>query len=326
MEDAFPSVWGVAQEIAAIYRDPGSAKNEMEALLPFLDRRFQDDFFQVVSGKRVGWPDTPTIQRAETPIWAIIALTQVIHRTRDDPESKAKYLRYLDAAQEIADQYRPLRDGGWNIAREDSPGNHQIYTTTLALHALLELRGSDLCWHANCTELNNMIRASVAWLAAAFVDDGMMTGWRKSLTDDKPPDRDLSIFVYGALGRASVDLKIELPSAIEQEAIKQLIELKDRTYLPSQQDIEYWVHFTDEQGKSEAVNCPTRVFWYPWAIEALPRWLQYAHQHRSPSEITALNRSLTHILHSISDAMLKDMTHSLMFVRAETLYGIDGLQ
>jgi hypothetical protein len=62
--------------------------------------------------------------------------------------------------------------------------------------------------------------------------------------------------------------------AIEQAAIKQLIALKDRTYLPSQQDIEYWVRFTNERGKSEAANCPTRVLWYPWAIEALSRWLQ----------------------------------------------------
>jgi len=327
MEDVFPDVWGVAQEIAAIYRDPGSAKNEMEALLPSLDQMFKGGFLQVVSGKRVGWP-TLTIQRAETPIWAIMALTQVIHRARDDPESKAKFLRYLDAAQEIADQYRPLKDGGWNIAREDRPGNHQIYTTTLALHALLELRGSNLCWHANCTELNNMIRASVAWLADAFVDNGTMAGWRKNLTDDKPPDRDLSIFVYGALGRASVDLKIELPSAIEQAAIKQLIALKDHTYLPSQQEIAYSVQFTDKQGKYKEVNCPTRVFWYPWAIEALPRWLQYVHQHGFPPQTTtALNRSLAHILlGSISDAMLDDVTHSHMFVRAETLYGIDGFQ
>jgi TIR domain-containing protein len=325
-QDAFPSVWGVAQEIAAIYRDPGSAKNEREALLPLLDQMFQDDFFQVVSGKRVGWRDTITIQRAETPIWAIMALTQVIHRARDDPESKAKFLRYLDAAQEIADQYRPLSDGGWNIAREDRPDNHQIYTTTLALHALLELRASDLCWHANCTELNNMIRASVAWLADAFVDRGVMAGGWRSATDDMPPNRDLSIFVFGALGRASVDLKIELPSAIEQEAIKQLIELEDHTYLPSQQEIAYSVQFADEQGWRSSI-VTTRVFWYPWAIEALPRWLQYAHQHRSPPEITtALNRSLTHILRSTSDAMLDDMTHSLMFVRAETLYGIDGFQ
>ena len=141
-----------------------------------------------------------------------------------------------------------------------------------------------------------------------------------------PPNRDLSIFVYGALGRASVDLKIELPSAIEQEAIKQLIELKDHTYLPSQKEIAYSVQFADEQGW-RASNVTTRVFWYPWAIEALPCWLQYAHQHRFPPEITtALNRSLDHILRSTSDAMLGDMTHSLMFVRAETLYGIDGFQ
>jgi hypothetical protein len=115
--------------------------------------------------------------------------------------------------------------------------------------------------------------------------------------------------------------------AIEQAAIKQLIALKDRTYLPSQQDIEYWVRFTNERGKSEAVNCPTRVLWYPWAIEALSRWLQYTDRNRFPPEIaTALNRSLAHILGSLSDAMLADMSHSQLFVCAETLYGIDGFQ
>jgi hypothetical protein len=115
--------------------------------------------------------------------------------------------------------------------------------------------------------------------------------------------------------------------AIEQAAIKQLIALKDRTYLPSQQDIEYWVRFTNERGKSEAVNCPTRVLWYPWAIEALSRWLQYTDRNRFPPEIaTALNRSLAHILGSLSDAMLVDMSHSQLFVCAETLYGIDGFQ
>jgi hypothetical protein len=102
--------------------------------------------------------------------------------------------------------------------------------------------------------------------------------------------------------------------------------LKDHTYLPSQQEIAYSVQFTDEQGWRPSI-VTTRVFWYPWAIEALTRWLQYAHQHRSRPEITtALNRSLDHILRSTSDAMLGDMTHSLMFVRAETLYGIDGFQ
>jgi len=55
--------------------------------------------------------------------------------------------------------------------------------------------------------------------------------------------------------------------------------------------------------------------------------LQYTDRNRFPPEIaTALNRSLAHILGSLSDAMLADMSHSQLFVCAETLYGIDGFQ
>jgi hypothetical protein len=324
-------VWDVAQAIAAIDRDRGAAKNEIDGLLPLLDQIFQDDLIQVVNSERTGWREgyTNSLQRAETAIWVIMALTQVINRARDDLQSKPKFLRYMDIAQEIADHFRPKSDGGWNIAMEDEPDNHHIYVTALALHALLELRASDLCWHGNCAELNNMIRASVAWLVKAFVDESMMAGWRKNLSDDKPADPDLSTFVYGALGRASVDLGIALPWAIELGAIKQLIALKDRTYLPSQEDIEYWVFVTDKQGGVRVENCPTRVMWYPWAIEALPRWVQYADRNRDrfpPETTTALNRSLAHILDSLSDELLRDMEHSQLFVRAETLYGIAGFQ
>jgi hypothetical protein len=236
-------------------------------------------------------------------------------------------LQNLGVAQEIADQYYPLRDGGWNTFKEEKPSDHHNYTTTLALHALLELRSRGLCWRMDCVQRDEMIRASVAWLVNAFVDDGVVSGWRRSLNDDKPPDPDLSIFVYGALGRASIDLEIQLPATIERAAFQRLIALKDRSYFPSQQDLEHWVYFTDQAGRPQALNLPTRVFWYPWAIEALVHWLRYAEYKQFQPEITAaLNRSLGHILGKASDDMLADMSHSLLFVRAETLYGIDSLR
>jgi hypothetical protein len=320
-------VWDVSQAVAAIYRDPNAQKSELDGLLPLIDQMFQDELLIVVDGQHVGWRDSVTLTRAESAICAAMALTQVIVRKQDDSLAKTKLLQNLDVAQEIADQFHPLHDGGWNIAKEDKPGSHYVYTTTIALHALLELRSRGLCWRTDCARLDEMIRTSVAWLINAFVDDHLMAGWRRTVNDDKPPDPDLSIFVYGALGRASNDLEIELPATIERTALQRLIALKDRAYYPSQQDIEYDVVFIDEQGKLQAVNLPTRIFWYPWAIEALVHWLRYADHNQFPAEITtALNRSLGHILGDLSDSMLADMSHSFMFVRADTLYGIDGFR
>jgi hypothetical protein len=322
-----PLVWDVSQAVAAIYRDPKSAKSERDRLLPVMEQVFQNELLVVVDGRYVGWRDSYTLARAETAIWTVMALTQVIARTPDDSKAKAKLFQDLGVAQEIADQYYSLRDGGWNTVKEDKPSDHYNYTTALALHALLELRSRDLCWRTDCARLDEMIRASVAWLINAFVDDRVGSGWRKTLNDDKPPDPDLSIFVYGALGRASIELGIPLPATLERAAFQRLIALKDRSYFPSQQDIEHWVYFTDETGKPRAVNLPTRVFWYPWTIEALVHWLRYADHKQVQAEVTtALNRSLGHVLGSVSDDMLADMSHSLLFVRAETLYGIDGFQ
>ena len=320
-------MWDVAQAVAAIYRDRDAASSERDRILTLLEQAFQDNLLIVVDGRHVGWRDGYALARAESSIWTVMALTQVIASQGDDAPAKAKLLRHLDIAQEIADQYYPLTDGGWNTFKEEKPSDHNTYTTALALHALLELRSRDLCWRTDCARVHEMIRASVAWLVSAFVDDRRGTGWRKSLTDDKAPDRDISIIVYGALGRAAVDLDVQLPAGIERSALQELIKLKDRSYFPSQQDIEHWVSFTDETGKYQYLNIPTRVFWYPWAIEALVHWLRYADHKHLPTEITtALNRSLGHVLGNASEDMLADMSHSLLFVRAETLYGIDAFQ
>src|SRR5262245_61676835 len=324
-----PGVWDVAQAIAAVYRDPRATKGEIDSLTQLLDPAFGSELLEVVDGHPIGWRDglNAVFTRAESAIWTVMALTQMIARQRDEPQTKTKLLRFMDVVQQMADRYH-LPSGGWNVVTQDQPTNHHIYTTTIALHALLELRASGLCWHEDCARLDEMIRATAVWLIHAFVDDNVMgAGWRKTLNDDKPPDPDLSIFVFGALARASVDVGIELPDAIERAAIGRLVALKDRGYLPSQTDIEYTVRYADKQGRPQWMNFPTRVFWYPWAIEALVHWLRYVDRKQFPAEITtALNRSLGHVLVDVSDAMLADMSRSQIFVRAETLYGIDGFQ
>jgi hypothetical protein len=102
-----PGVWDVAQAIAAVYRDPGATKGEIDSLLRALDPAFGTDLLKVVDGHPIGWRDglDVTFTRAESVIWTVMALTQMIARRSDEPQTKAKLLRFMEVAQKMADRY-----------------------------------------------------------------------------------------------------------------------------------------------------------------------------------------------------------------------------
>ncbi len=318
-------VWDVGQAVSAVYRDPDVSRRDLDLMTPLLDQIFRDDMVLIVNGRPAGWLDSPTLPRAESPIWTTLALSEVLGRASHElsATTRNKLAGYLDAAQAIADSYHPLRDGGWNIAKEEKAENHYVYTTALALHALLELNSKGVCWHGDCARLREMIHAAFDWLINAFVADEGVTGWRRQIDDDKPPDLDLNLYAYGAIGRAAADLSYPIPAKIEKAALEQLIGLAKRSYYPSQEDIEHWTRYVDDQGKRQLVNQPTRLFWYPWALEALVQWLRYADRAQlRPESIQGMQRSLSHLVVDLSDAMLGDVSRAPIFVKAEALYGL----
>lgn len=322
--DGLDSPWSVAQVVAAIYRDSDATSDDVRPIAPLLDRMFQDDLQLKSHGRSVGWRGDGPLARVETILWTMMALTHALkHEGKETEAVRAKYAGYLEIVQEMAEFYYPLRDGGWNIVIGDEPADHSVYSSALALHALLELQSAHLCWRGNCEQLEKMVQETSRWLIRVFVDERPLKGWRSRSSDESPPDQDLSLFVYGVLGRSSVPL----PDVIEKAALQRLTDLRLQSYHPASRDVTLWVTFINDRGQKESVLIRTVVIWYPWATEALVHWLRYIDQRKYPPETKrALERSLGHVLIADSDEMMDVMSRAGLFVVAETCYGINGVR
>jgi hypothetical protein len=328
-EDSGSNAWELAQIAAAIFCDTDAGNDEIRLLTPLLDRIFQKDFLLMSNGKLVGWSgfgwagEGPS-RRAETVLYMMIALRQALSRKDEGIEAvRTKFAGHLQTVQQMAESYYPLNDGGWNTAIEDKPEAHSVYSSALALHALLELDSAALCWRGDCERLAIMIHDVAQRFIRTFVDDKGLVGWQGTMDDNSAPDLDVSLMVYGGLARAPVSI----PDNIRIAALRHLSDLRLRSYAPAYHDIRHWVTFINERGKSEGRSLPTRVFWYPWAVDALLHWLRYAEQQKFPSEIhRSLERSLGHLLTSESEDMKSDLRQAALYAVAETYYGIGGIR
>jgi TIR domain-containing protein len=323
--DTTASVWTLAQVAAALYRDPDAAEDELRPLGPLIDRVFQEDFVLTDSnGDPVGWPGDGPLPRAETALWMIIAMSHALQRKESAVEAmRPTYLHRLETVQRIAENYYPLRDGGWNVVRESKFEEHNYYTSALALYALLELDEAHLCWRGSCERLTQMIRETTQWLLSNFVDEKRLTGWRRTFDDNGAPDPELSLMVYGAIVRAPVTL----PDNVRIAALAQLTDLRLRPYYPAAHDIRHWVVYTNDRGRLDSISIPTMVLWYPWAAETLVHWQRYAEAKGFPPEIkVALARSLSHVILDGIEDMTDDMAHVPLYTLGETAYGISGVR
>jgi TIR domain len=315
------SVWDRGQFMAAIYRDPDASNDDIRLLTPWLDQIFQKDFLLMSNGKPIGWSMVNS-DRVDAALWMIMTLSQALRRKDQEIEAaRMKFLGYLETVQQIAENYYPLNNGGWNIVIEDKHEAHNPHTSALALHALLELESAAICWRGDCELLTTMIKDTAQRFIRTFVDQKRLGGWGDTLSDDPAPDADVSLMVYGALGRG----RVSIPDNIRRAALNQLSDLRFRSYIPPHHDIRHWVTITNDRGQSEQKTFQTRMFWYPWAIEALLNWLRYADQQRFAPEIRrALQRSLGHLV--LSEEMPNDMAQAAHYAVAETYYGIDGVR
>jgi hypothetical protein len=162
-QESTTNIWELAQIAAAIYRDPDTDNDEIRLLTPLLDRIFQKDFLLMSNGKLIGWSgigwsgEGPS-RRAETVLWMMMALRQALGRKDDEIKTvRTRFLGYLQTVRQMAESYYPLDDGGWNMVIEDKPEAHNLYSSALALHALLELDSASLCWRGDCERTAVMI-------------------------------------------------------------------------------------------------------------------------------------------------------------------------
>jgi hypothetical protein len=322
--DYTSSIWELGQVAAAIYQDAGSTDADIQLFPPLLAQAFRDDFVLKSEGSPIGWRGDGPLSRVETALWMIMAITAALKRADAEVEPiRTLYGRYLATVQGMAEHYYRADDGGWNTLIEDRIDDHSIYSSALALNALIELRSAKLCWGGNCERLQKLIEDTSTWLIRTFVEESGVAGWRRSLAIDDVIDPDMSLLVYGALGRSNVPL----PNKIRAAALQRLTDLRHQPYHPAHHDLTHWTVVAGERGQPQTVIMPTRVFWYPWAISALVHWLQYIESNNYPPETRrALLRSLGHLAISESAEMLDDMSRVGLYVVAETCYGMGSVR
>jgi MTH538 TIR-like domain (DUF1863) len=314
-----PSIWSRAQVAAALYRDPDATNDEIRLVAPLLDQLFEGDIPMKMNGQPIGWGGD-VAPRAETIFWVIMALKNSLRREGEHSDAiRTRRSQQLNIVQSMAEQYYPLADGGWNAVISEPPAVHSIYSSALAIHALLELQSAELCWRGDCNRLAVMIKDTSRWLIRSFVAEKAFMGWRLAGGDESAPNPELSLFVLGVLGRSPVPI----PDMIRRVALQRLIELRLRPFHPAYQDFTYWSTYNNGQGQSESGFVRTRVIWYPWAIEALAHWLhRVEREHLGPEIKRALERSLGHVVIANADAMVSNTSHVPLFTTAETYYGL----
>ena len=323
------SAWTIGEVAGAAFRDPDAPANDLRRVLPLIDLLYHSNDPDKPDGYRLTetLDDVGNPGRAEPILWAIMALSNVLAR-RDvvDGAKRKVYEEYLVLSQKVADTFHPGDSGGWNTAvRQVDPQRHFIYTTGMALHALLELRAAQQGWLGSRETLDRMIAQTAKWLQQAFVEDSESTGWRKSLDDDRQPDSGITLLIHSALGRACADAGIEMPDNVRQSAIALLTDLRHRRYESSDPDIRFDVRTTDARGETKTLITVTRMIWFPYATEALANWRRCAERTDLPPETRrALDRSLSHLLRNVGREMVRDVLRPQrpLWLNAETYFGL----
>jgi hypothetical protein len=142
-----------------------------------------------------------------------------------------------------------------------------------------------------------------------------------------PPVSEVNTIIYGALARAHKQADIPLPEQIQLAGLRQLVQLKLRSYNPAYREIFNEVDFTDIRGQPQRVTTIARAMWYPWSVEALTSWLQPAGSFRriAIEERLALERSLGHLVVTLSRDMLSDTLTAPPWLAAEVYYGLGSI-
>jgi hypothetical protein len=319
------------QALAAVIRAPDRPAREMSLRLPELRAAFLTnatnlnepnvyrDYFD---------PDTLS-DTSQSPglIWPIIALALASHDHERWSDSDRRQI-----AADIADLQRGLRSyrnattGAWSLfPNQVDGGPANPYIATLILHAALELRRAGLPWEGSIGERDAILQSTARWLIDNYHSDGQEPGWRGTGQDERQVLDGLSLQAAAMLLRASNEAGVEVPPTIFSNVTSVLISCVSRTETFPQSSGEFeedimW------RGTRRHTREAYRFLWYPWALEAMRAWLDYAQAHEQPVEdVVRIRRARSHLLGETGRLIVTDAAQDLTFIAAEVLYGLGSI-
>jgi len=323
--------WSNAQALTAAFSAPELDDAQARNLLRGFDEHFAPgSLIEGEDGKKYGWVAHPLENRtqAEPAMWTVAALATALGRpgllTGDARDRAVARLTY---AQDALKTYRPTESGGWNMfPNQKDPSLNNVYTTTLALLALLETNKAYLPWDGSIERRDQLLKTTAQWLADQYDDKSDPPGWRAASEMGTANIDGLTLQIYGELLRAEAEAGFVMPARILNQIPDYLAKCVERQLEFPSDSGEFSAFFTDHKKQQYTAREALGFLWYPWAINTAQLWLRRAAKHGAPMEDQVrVRRSLGHLVNDLgSPAVLKYRTE-WTFQAAETLYGLSSI-
>ena len=323
--------WANAQASSACLTTPELSDADAQQLLKAIDEAFAAGATVAgADGKKYGWIAHPKEMRtqAEPAMWTVTALANALRRPGLlTGEARDRALKNLAYTQEVLKTYRPADNGGWNMfPNQLEPGLNNVYTTTLALLALLETRKANLPWDGSIEKRDQLLLATAQWLADRYDDKAAEPGWHAASETGHDTIDGLTLQLYSELLRAEAEAGFVLPPRILNQIPDYLARCADRGLDFPSDSGEFAAPFTDHRGQQYVAREALGFLWYPWAINAAQLWLLRAEKNNAPMEDQVrVRRALGHLIIGHGAEAVKKYKSEWTFQAAETLYGLSSI-
>ena len=321
--------WSNAQALSALFTTAELTDAEARQLFAGLDVAFESTATVAgPDGKKYGWIAHPKEMRtqAEPALWTAVALANALGRPGLlTGEARERALKNLAYTQEILKTYRPDNQNGWNMfPNQEDPHLHNVYTTALALLALLEARKANLTWDGSVETRDQLLMNAARWLADRYDAESPEPGWRHAASETSENTVDgLTLQIYGELLRAEAEAGFVIPTKILEQMPDYLTKCGERNLSFPNDSGEFSALFTDHQGRQYMAREALGFMWYPWAINAAQLWLRHAERVGEPMEKqVSVRRALGHLVVDHGGEAIQKFKSEWTFQAAETLYGL----
>lgn len=323
--------WSNGQALTAIFVTPELSAADSRQLLKGFDEHFAPgSAIEGADGQKFGWIAHPKEKRtqAEPAVWTAAALASALGRPGLlTGEARDRALQRLAYTQEVLKTYRPVENGGWNMfPNQEEPALNNVYTTALALLALLETRKANLPWEGSVERRDQLLKATAQWLADQYDDKASPPGWRAASETGTATVDGLTLQIYGELLRAEAEAGVVLPPRILNQMPDYLAKCAERNFNFPSDSGEFAAFFTDHRRQQYVAREALGFLWYPWAINAAQSWLRRAERVGEPVEQRVrVRRALGHLVNDLGNEAVKKYQSEWTFQAAETLYGLSSI-
>jgi hypothetical protein len=321
--------WSNAQALCAMFTAPELSDAEAQQFANGIEIPFQAAAIEG-DGRKYGWVAHPNEDRtqAEPAMWTAAALANALGRPGFlTGEARERALKHLSYTQEVLKTYRPSDAGGWNMfPNQDDPSQNNVYTTALALLALLEARKANLPWDGSVEKRDQLLNATAQWLTERYDDKARSPGWRTASETGEETIDGLTLQLYSELLRAEAEAGFALPARMTDQMPDYLAKCGDRNLNFPSDSGEFAAPFTDHLRKHYVAREALGFLWYPWAINAAQLWLLRAEKHGAPmEEQVRVRRALGQLVVGLGGEAVQKYKSEWTFQAAETLYGLSSI-